>query len=53
MQTKLEVVKISLEKEKKKELTQKQKFILELVLMIIVGLLVIVPFALFEYHFFL
>ncbi len=41
------------EKEKENELTQNQKFLIELIIMIIVGLLVIVPFILWKYHFFI
>ncbi len=41
------------EKEKVNKLTQIQKFILEVIIMIIVGLLVIVPFILWKYHFFI
>ena len=44
------MVKITEENDERKELNQLQKFIVELIIMIIVGLLVIVPFILYEYH---
>ncbi len=53
MQINLEVVNMVEEKEKENELTQNQKFLIELIIMIIVGLLVIVPFILWKYHFFI
>lgn len=53
MQIQLEVIKVSKENEDRVHLTQKQRFIIELVIMIIVGLLVIIPFILWKYHFFI
>jgi len=44
---------MTVEKVKEKELNQIQKFIIEFIVMIIVGLLVIVPFILWKYHFFI
>ena len=41
------------EEERPKELTQKQKFIIDLIIMIAVGFLVILPFTIYAYHFFI
>lgn len=41
------------EEERPEELTQKQKFIIDVIIMIAVGFLVILPFALYAYHFFI
>lgn len=50
MQINLRVVKVSQEKEEEK-LSDKEKFIIELAIMIVVGFLVILPLALYGYHF--
>jgi hypothetical protein len=42
---------MSEENEEYTKLSQKQKFIIEVILMIIVGGLVILPLALYAYHF--
>ena len=39
--------------EKERKLTRKQQFIIELIMMIVVGFLVIFPLALYAYHFFI
>ncbi len=50
MQIKLGVVKMSQEKEEEK-ISDKEKFMIELLIMTVVGLLVIVPLILYGYHF--
>ncbi|TXT66330.1 MAG: hypothetical protein BAJALOKI1v1_300010 [Promethearchaeota archaeon] len=39
------------EEERREGLTKTQQFIIELIMMIIVGVLVLLPFSLYVYHF--